>query len=213
MAATLAAAAPPATPNIVLITLDTTRADRMGFLGSKSGLTPNLDELAKQSAVFARAIRAGAVSRRLRTRRSSTARIPQFNHIEDLGSPLATELPYLPDILHRRGYRTAAFVGAMILDPVNKGAPGFERGFDKYDAGFHRRRPGEPRYTSVERRAGDVVDRALAWRQATDGAVFCGCIFMTHMTRTIRRSLIKRDMHRRRTTARSPTRMRRWGSF
>ena len=41
--------------NIILITLDTTRADRMGFLGSKRGLTPNLDSLASQSAVFARA--------------------------------------------------------------------------------------------------------------------------------------------------------------
>ena len=41
--------------SIILITLDTTRADRMGFLGSKRGLTPNLDGLAKQSAVFSRA--------------------------------------------------------------------------------------------------------------------------------------------------------------
>ena len=38
--------------NIILITLDTTRADRMGFLGSKRGLTPNLDSLAQQAAVF-----------------------------------------------------------------------------------------------------------------------------------------------------------------
>ncbi|MGA8189995.1 MAG: hypothetical protein WB776_18880, partial [Candidatus Sulfotelmatobacter sp.] len=41
-----------AVPNIVLITLDTTRADRMGFMGSRRGLTPNLDGLARQSAVF-----------------------------------------------------------------------------------------------------------------------------------------------------------------
>src|SRR2546423_14988650 len=42
-------------PNIILITLDTTRADRMGFLGSNRGLTPNLDALAQQSAIFTRA--------------------------------------------------------------------------------------------------------------------------------------------------------------
>ena len=42
-------------PNIILITVDTARADRMGFLGSKLGLTPNLDALARDSAVFARA--------------------------------------------------------------------------------------------------------------------------------------------------------------
>ena len=42
-------------PNVILITLDTTRADRMGFLGSKRGLTPNLDALARQSVVFTHA--------------------------------------------------------------------------------------------------------------------------------------------------------------
>jgi len=49
-ASALAAAA--ATPNIVLITVYTTRADRMGFLGFERGLTPNLDTLARQSVVF-----------------------------------------------------------------------------------------------------------------------------------------------------------------
>jgi predicted membrane-bound mannosyltransferase len=51
-ASALAAAA--ATPNIVLITVYTTRADRMGFLGFERGLTPNLDTLARQSVVFTR---------------------------------------------------------------------------------------------------------------------------------------------------------------
>src|SRR5277367_2125821 len=42
-------------PNILLVTLDTTRADRMDFLGSKRGLTPNLDLLARDATVFTRA--------------------------------------------------------------------------------------------------------------------------------------------------------------
>jgi glucan phosphoethanolaminetransferase (alkaline phosphatase superfamily) len=45
----------PQPPNVILITLDTTRADRMGFLGSQRGLTPNLDALARQSVVFTHA--------------------------------------------------------------------------------------------------------------------------------------------------------------
>src|SRR2546422_10453002 len=57
------------------------------------------------------------------------------------------------DLLHQGGYRTAAFVSSIILDPRNGFAPGFERGFDSYDAGFHRRHKGENRYQSVERRA------------------------------------------------------------
>src|SRR6266704_1268063 len=42
-------------PNVILITLDTTRADRMGFLGSDRGLTPNLDSLAAGGIIFSRA--------------------------------------------------------------------------------------------------------------------------------------------------------------
>jgi arylsulfatase A-like enzyme/Tfp pilus assembly protein PilF len=152
-------------PNIILITLDTTRADRMGFLGSTRGLTPNLDALAKQAVVFTRAFAQVPL-----TTPSHAALLsgtyPQYNHVEDLGSPLGKDVPYLPDILRRHGYHTAGFIGAYILDPKSQSAPGFDRGFDTYDAGFHRRKPGEDRYASVERRAGEVVDHALAWLQA-----------------------------------------------
>src|SRR6266568_2321663 len=146
--------------NVVLITLDTTRADRMGFLGSKRGLTPNLDALAQQSVIFTR-----AYSQVPLTTPSHAALLtgtyPQFNHLDDLGMPLGKNLPYLPVLLHRHGYHTAAFIGANILDPKSGTAPGFDRGFDFYDADFHDIQPGEDRYHSVERRAGDVAARAL----------------------------------------------------
>ena len=123
-------AAGPAPPNIILITLDTTRADRMGFLGSKSGLTPNLDELAKQSVVFNRAYAQVPLTTPSHAA-ILTGTYPQFNHIEDLGSPLSKDLPYLPNILRRRGYHTGGFVGALILDPIGMGAPGMDRWFQK----------------------------------------------------------------------------------
>lgn len=148
-------------PNLILITLDTTRADRMGFLGSDRGLTPNLDAFAKDSVVFSRAYAQVPLTTPSHAA-LLTGTYPQFNHIEDLGSPLANDVPYLPDILRRQGYHTAAFIGASILEPKN-GAPGFDRGFDTYDGGFHKRSSGEDRYKSVERRAGDVVDHALSW--------------------------------------------------
>jgi arylsulfatase A-like enzyme len=161
-----AAAARPKTaaasrPNIVLITLDTTRADRMGFLGSERGVTPNLDALARQSTVFSR-----AYARVPLTTPSHatilTGAYPQFNHVNYMGDPLGKTLPFLPDILHKHGYRTAAFVGALVLDP-KKLAQGFDRGFDVYDAGFHRRGPDEDHYQSLERRGEEVISRALAW--------------------------------------------------
>jgi len=148
-------------PNIILITLDTTRADRMGFLGSERGLTPNLDLLAKQSVVFTRAYAQVPLTTPSHAA-LLTGTYPQFSHVEDLGAPLGADLPYLPDLLRRHGYHTAAFLGAYILDPAAT-ARGFERGFDVYDANFHQPKRGEDRYKSVERRAEDVANRALGW--------------------------------------------------
>src|SRR6201981_192422 len=86
-------------PNVVLITLDTTRADRMGFLGSDRGLTPNLDVLAKQSVVFTRAYAQVPLTTPSHAA-LLTGTYPQFSHLEDLGAPLGKDLPYLPDLLH-----------------------------------------------------------------------------------------------------------------
>lgn len=159
-ASALAAASAP--PNIVLITLDTTRADRMGFLGSKSGLTPNLDALAKQSVVFTRAYSQVPITTPSHAT-ILTGTYPQFHQVSNFGMPLREDLPYAPAILKAHGYKTAAFVGSLILDPNEKFAPGFDRGFDTYDAGFQQGEPGTDRYRNSERRAGVVVAHALAW--------------------------------------------------
>jgi arylsulfatase A-like enzyme/Tfp pilus assembly protein PilF len=153
---------PSAPPNIILITLDTTRADRMGFLGCRRGLTPNLDSLARQSLLFENAYAQVPLTTPSHAT-ILTGTYPQFNHLSELGTPIAKDLPYLPDILHQHHYTTAAFVGSQVLDPASAAAPGFDRGFDTYDAGFHSRRPGESRYASEERRAAKVVNRALSW--------------------------------------------------
>lgn len=167
--------APPAAsqkPNIILITLDTTRADRMGFLGSKKGLTPNLDEVAKSGIAFSRAYSHVPLTTASHTT-ILTGTYPQFNHVNDFGIPLSDKLPYVPDLLHKAGYHTGAFVGSLILDPLDGTAPGFDRGFDVYDANYHVRRHGMDRYKSVERRAGVVVDHALAWlSQVPNGPFF-----------------------------------------
>ncbi len=157
------AAVSPSRPNIVLITLDTTRADRMGFLGSKRGLTPNLDALAQQSAVFTHAYAQAPITP---TSHATilTGTYPQFHQVNDFRVPLAASLPYAPDLLHAHGYHTAAFIGSMVLDAKTNYAPGFDRGFDKYDSDFHPEDVGQKgRYRSLERRGGEVVTRALAW--------------------------------------------------
>ena len=163
---------PDTRPNVLLITLDTTRADRMGFLGSKRGLTPHLDAIAQQGIVFTRAFSHVPITTASHAT-ILTGTYPQFNRVNDFGIPLSARLPYLPDLLRAHGYHTGAFVGSLILDPLDGTAPGFDRGFEVYDAGFHLRRHGIDRYKSVERRAGDVVSHALSWlSQLPNGPFF-----------------------------------------
>src|SRR5215469_14456089 len=118
------AKATPRPPNVILITLDTTRADRMGFLGSDRGLTPNLDALAKQGVVFTRAYSHVPLTSPSHAT-ILTGTYPQFNHVSDLGDAIGKDLPYLPALLHQNGYATAAFVGGAVLDPKGT-APGFD---------------------------------------------------------------------------------------
>jgi choline-sulfatase len=149
-----------AKPNIVLITLDSVRADRMGFLGSSARLSPNLDRLAGQSIVFEQAFaQAPLTVASHATILSGT--YPQTNRAGELGTRLASSLPFVPDLLRAGGDRTAAFVGSIALDPKNGFAPGFDRGFAVYDAGF--REPEKAQSGSVGRTAAQVVARANAW--------------------------------------------------
>src|SRR5690242_13350789 len=60
----------------------------------------------------------------------------------------------------------------MALDPRSGGAPGFDRGFDAYDAGFHLPLKGEGRYQSIARRGEQVVSRAVAWMTANSHGPF-----------------------------------------
>ena len=162
-------ASPPA--NVVLITLDTTRADRVGFLGSKLGLTPNLDQLAQGGVVFTRAYAVVPLTTASHAA-ILTGTYPELNGVNDFGKPLPSGVPYLPEIFRQHGYHTAAFVGSLVLDPIGGTAPGFDRGFDVYDAGFRTRRRGEDRFQTLERRGDDVVAHAIRWLNTHPRAPF-----------------------------------------
>src|SRR5947207_3963614 len=94
-------------PNVVLVTLDTTRADRMGFLGSTRGLTPALDALARDAVVFTRAYAQAPITT-VSHATILTGTFPPFHRVNDFGAPLPSSVPYLPDLLRGQGYRTAA---------------------------------------------------------------------------------------------------------
>jgi len=149
-------------PNVVLITLDSTRADRMGFLGSKLGLTPNLDRLAGESMVFEHAY-AQAPGSVVSHATILSGAYPQSTGMSEIGGTLSTALPYLPELLKAKGYSTAAFVSSIDLDPRNGLAQGYDRGFESYDAGFSPAIPGDPKTPVTERPGEQVVAHALTW--------------------------------------------------
>ena len=155
-------AAAASKPNLVLITLDSVRADRMGFLGAKAPSTPNLDRIAGESIVFEHAYAQAPASVVSHATILSGA-YPQTTGTSEIGGTLPSSLPYLPDLLKSQGYRTAAFVGSIDLDPQNGLAQGFDRGFQTYDAGFRPPIPGDARPPVTERRGDQVVARAIAW--------------------------------------------------
>src|SRR5258708_22246771 len=113
-------------PNVILITLDTVRADRMGFLGSKLGLTPQLDALASQGIVFEHAYSQAPITP-VSHATILTGTFPQFHGISNFGDRLPPSVPFLPDVLHAQRYHTRAFVRSIILDPKNGFASGFDR--------------------------------------------------------------------------------------
>jgi arylsulfatase A-like enzyme/Flp pilus assembly protein TadD len=158
-------------PNIVLITLDTVRADRMGFLGSKLGLTPQLDALASEGVVFEHAYSQAPITP-VSHATILTGTFPQYHGIRNFGDRLPPGVPFLPEILHAQGYHTGAFVGSIILDPKNGFASGFERGFDVYNAGFHRQKTGERREASMQRRGEVTLGYALEWLGQQQGGPF-----------------------------------------
>src|ERR1700709_1119973 len=83
-----------ARPSVLLITLDTTRADRMGFLGSARGLTPALDALARTGTVFTRAYAQAPITT-VSHATILTGTYPPLHGVDDFGAPLPASVPYL----------------------------------------------------------------------------------------------------------------------
>jgi arylsulfatase A-like enzyme/Flp pilus assembly protein TadD len=149
-------AAAPA-PSVVLITLDTTRADHVGRVEGGAALTPYLDALAAGGVRFRRALTASPLT--LPAHCSLlTGLEPPAHGVRDNGvASLPGGIPTLAEAFSERGYRTAAFVASRVLDRRF----GLSRGFEVYDDFIVAERPGEQGYP--ERDAAQVTGAALAW--------------------------------------------------
>jgi arylsulfatase A-like enzyme/tetratricopeptide (TPR) repeat protein len=144
--------------NVLLITIDTLRRDRVGAFGGPAGLTPTLDRLAAEGFRLTRTYSAAPLT--LPSHASIlTAVSPPVHGVRANGLfRLGPRLPTLATILKSAGYRTGAFVGAFVLDARF----GLNRGFDVYDDRYGEKHPRDPS-EGAERRAEDVVKPATAW--------------------------------------------------
>src|SRR4051794_3608906 len=142
-----------APPNVLLVTIDTFRADRVG-----TGIAPAIDRLAAAGVRFTSA--RSAVPLTLPSHATiHTGLLPPLHGVRENGiDVLGASHPTVARLLKGAGYDTAAFVGAFVLDHQF----GLAQGFDTYDDQI----PRDPAATDrleAERPAAAVVDRALAW--------------------------------------------------
>ncbi len=147
-------------PNVVLITIDTLRADHVRCYGYEDVQTPALDGLAKDGVRFTQAFTPSPITNTSHTS-ILTGLLPSTHGVTDFAVPLSPTHPTWAELLHKQGYHTAAFIGAVILDSKTL-APGLDRGFDFYD-NFPEHSRTKSRWGRVERRGMDVVRRAQAW--------------------------------------------------
>lgn len=144
--------------NVLIVTLDTTRADRMGVYGHAAAQTPAFDGLAQRGVLFERAYATAPMT--------LPSHATMFTGLQPLEHGLTTngsgrlpeELTTLAELLAQRGCRTGAFVGAFVLDSKF----GLDQGFETYNDDLS----GTPRPVDVlhrERPGNVVVDAALKW--------------------------------------------------
>ncbi len=161
-----AAALPKNPMNVLLITVDTLRPDRLSCYGSRFLETPSVDALARRGVLFKRAFAHNTVTL------PSHANIllgltPAAHGVHDNSNFVVPgEFLTLAEFLKRSGYATGAFVGAFPLDSRF----GLTQGFDTYDDNYGVQEPAAEVF--VERPAESVIDRAWEWLESQPGPWF-----------------------------------------
>jgi choline-sulfatase len=158
---------PPGRPNLVLVTLDTVRADHLGCYGDSQAITPALDGLAAEGLRFTSASSTVPLTLPSHTTILSGLLPPHHGLRNNGAGLLAPGTPTLATLLAAAGYRTAAFLGAFVLDHRF----GLAGGFEVYDDEI----PRDPKAGTIleaERPGRDVMDRALGWLRKDDARPF-----------------------------------------
>ena len=153
-------------PNILLITIDTLRADRLSCYSTQHVQTPNIDSLAENGVLFSRAFANTSTTLPSHTN-ILLGTSPLYHGVHDnLNFVVREEFLTLAEHLKANGYATAAYVGAYPLDARF----GLDQGFDIYNADYPHDYYTE--LTALERRAEDVVEKACEGIKDVNGPWF-----------------------------------------
>jgi arylsulfatase A-like enzyme/Flp pilus assembly protein TadD len=152
--------------SVLLVTIDTLRADALGCYGRAGARTPWIDRLAKAGIRFTEAHAQNVVTLPSHTNILSGLYPYQHGVRDNAGYRLPDNVDTLATILKRAGYRTGAFVSAFTLDSRF----GLDRGFDVYDDRYGD--PDERAFLVQERPGRETVAAALAWLRSGDGPSF-----------------------------------------
>ncbi|MGH9367068.1 MAG: sulfatase-like hydrolase/transferase, partial [Thermoanaerobaculia bacterium] len=145
--------------NVLLITIDTLRADRLGCYGFAEIRTPRIDSLAEDGALFERCVSSTPLTLPSHTTIFSGT-YPLRHGVRDNGGfVVPAELPMLAPLFLDRRYRTAAVVGAFVLDS----RWGLGRGFEEYHDDFDVHKEDIVSFGDIQRPANEVADAALRW--------------------------------------------------
>ena len=147
-------------PSVLLVSIDTLRADRLGSYGYAAASTPVLDALAARGLRFEQAATVTPLTLPAHTS-LLTGTFPAFHGVRDNGSfYVGDQMTTLAEVLKARGYRTGGFVGAYVLDHRWGIAQGFDHYFDDFDLSHYEMAAG---LDAAQRPGSEVVDHALAW--------------------------------------------------
>ena len=154
--------------NIVVLTLDTTRWDRIGAYGDRAAQTPNLDRLAGEGVLFEQAITSAPLTLPAHSTLFTSLLPPRHGVRDNGGYVLDPRHPTLATVLKQGGWNTGAFIGAFVLDSKF----GLDQGFDTYHDKFDVSKYRSVSLGDVARTGGEVVDHALPWLDAHAGSPF-----------------------------------------
>ena len=160
--------AQPARPNLLLVTLDTVRADRLGAYGYRGAATPALDRLAREGVRFADATTQSPLTGPAHAAMLTGVYPARYGVRDNATTPVPEQAVTIAESLKTAGYRTGGFIGAFVLGREY----GFAQGFDEFDARFDGFDASMK--LQAQRRGGAVVDAASAWisSQADDQPFF-----------------------------------------